>query len=437
MLTILCLNPQLTRTLRDTFPDHSVLHFESEIHLLSWLSTQPALGKPDMAILPPTATQAHAIGSHVLSVWLEDEKPEPHRWHELFALIEQLKQSNAKHKQFRRLYEATHQIYATLNIEKLVEGVVEALHICLEADGVGMFLLDNAGQLVLRAYRGDLSLSDAELALLEPSLTESALKFNAEKTLSYKRLANDERTFGVLVIRKHQGFHSSDDEELLHEIATHTSRAIENAQLFSTVEMLAMQDGLTELFNRYYFQANIGIELARAKRHLYHISLLMLDIDHFKRVNDHYGHQVGDEVLKHVADIFKATVRKSDIVARYGGEEMVGVLIGCSDADALLLAEKIREKIEQSTLTAVNLHTPDAPAERIPLTVSIGVSSYPEDFAHSQKAISFLSEHNAPLEEDLLVYMADKALYRAKKHGRNQVLSYKKVQGKSLENPLH
>lgn len=170
-------------------------------------------------------------------------------------------------------------------------------------------------------------------------------------------------------------------------------------------ERLAIIDPLTGLFNRRYLEERLNKELTKAKAYNFYISFLMADIDHFKRINDTYGHNIGDEVLKSLAVIFRANIRENDIVARYGGEEFVMVLTNVSKYDAYRIAERIRLEIQDTSFEEIGI------PERI--TVSFGVSSFPEDGE----------------EYSELLIKADQALYQAKSLGRNKVEVYTKPTG--------
>jgi len=171
-----------------------------------------------------------------------------------------------------------------------------------------------------------------------------------------------------------------------------------------TIERLSIIDQLTNIPNRRYFDNRIATEWKRTIREKVDISVLMIDVDHFKKFNDTYGHQQGDVVLKEVAATIKATVKRpTDIVARWGGEEFVVLLINTELDGAMIVAEQIRQGVEN--LKVHNINDPDVPLH---VEVSIGAASM------------------APVAESLmeeLVGDADKALYTAKETGRNKVCS--------------
>lgn len=159
----------------------------------------------------------------------------------------------------------------------------------------------------------------------------------------------------------------------------------------------AIHDSLTGLFNRRYLDEVLPIELARSKRAGLPLTIFMLDIDHFKQVNDTHGHQVGDAVMKSVGESLKKSVRVGDVVCRYGGEEFLLVMSGMKEVDAHVRGEVLR--------TMVKLQKVDGKDGPLNVTISIGGAIYPEN----------------GLMCDELLASADDALYRAKQNGRNRV----------------
>ncbi len=161
---------------------------------------------------------------------------------------------------------------------------------------------------------------------------------------------------------------------------------------------LVKTDYLTEVHNRRSFMERAELEFSRACRHGKPLTIVMVDVDHFKRVNDEYGHSIGDEVLKLVAKILAAEVRRHDIVARYGGEEFVLLLAETDAAQARVMAERCRSSIESAKLLLYG--------SPVSVTASVGIADYPHE------AVSRIEE---------LVDRADQALYEAKQAGRNRV----------------
>jgi two-component system, cell cycle response regulator len=160
----------------------------------------------------------------------------------------------------------------------------------------------------------------------------------------------------------------------------------------------ALRDGLTRVYNKKFFLDRLETEFAYAKRHRTMLSLVMFDVDHFKKINDSYGHLAGDAVLVRLAGITQAMVRTEDVLARYGGEEFAVICRGIPLLNAGILGERLRGAVEQAAF--------DFQERRLPVTISVGVASLPEAPA------------GTPSE---LVAHADAALYDAKKTGRNRV----------------
>ena len=159
----------------------------------------------------------------------------------------------------------------------------------------------------------------------------------------------------------------------------------------------AVRDGLTRAYNKTYFSDHLFSEFAFAYRHGQPLTLLMFDVDHFKSVNDTYGHRAGDYVLQRLAEVTQLGLRTEDMFARYGGEEFAIVCRGINGAQGMALAERLRVSVEQTRF--------EFEGTVIPITISIGVAALPESLVESS---------------DQLVAMADAALYRAKHGGRNR-----------------
>jgi len=190
---------------------------------------------------------------------------------------------------------------------------------------------------------------------------------------------------------------STDGHSKVVFIATDISERI---QLDKQVQKLANQDPLTACFNRRYFMAQAELELQRAIRYKRPLSLVMLDIDEFKKFNDKYGHQIGDQVLCTLVNLCQKKLRSSDILGRYGGEEFIILMPETVAAGGLRAAERLREKIEKMEIAAIKT--------KLALTVSMGIASLEGDINPTQTL-------------DMLIKSADQALYVAKSDGRNCV----------------
>jgi len=208
-----------------------------------------------------------------------------------------------------------------------------------------------------------------------------------------------EKTIGMLSAQSFEtNAFDEHDQQMLEMLTSHAQLALENAHLFAEVQRLAITDGLTSLYNRFYFDQQLSVEFDRVRRYDHSLGLVIIDPDHFKQVNDKFGHPAGDVVLIKFAELIKNSARKSDIVARYGGDEFVILLPETDLSGTLSLAEKIRD--------AVLTHTFRYQDHNIRFTTSIGVA------ATSGQDIS---------DPDGLTKQADQALYQAKRRGRNQV----------------
>jgi len=169
--------------------------------------------------------------------------------------------------------------------------------------------------------------------------------------------------------------------------------------MLTRVESLAIMDPLTGLYNRRRFETIFGNEFKRAQRYHLPLSCMMIDIDHFKKINDTHGHQQGDVVLREIAQVIQATIREVDTAARWGGEEFVVLSPNTPKANGLLAAERVRKAVANREYSGM---------AGMRFTVSIGVAGIPDEPLNSQ---------------DKLIHAADLAMYAAKKNGRNRVES--------------
>ncbi|HST21240.1 MAG TPA: sensor domain-containing diguanylate cyclase, partial [Blastocatellia bacterium] len=214
---------------------------------------------------------------------------------------------------------------------------------------------------------------------------------------------------GVLVVEDDTPNRNWEDEEVLmvKTVSDQLAVAISHARLFRQVQTQAMTDALTGLFNHRYFQERLDREMKLADRNNDQVSLILLDLDHLKRINDTHGHRTGDAALCHAAQIMQTTVREVDICARYGGEEFVVVLPQCGREDAISVAERLRGMIASKPVSKVGQ-----------VTASLGVATYPA----------------AAKSKEELIEMADRAMYLAKAAGRNRVrtLMHRSYSGMNL-----
>jgi diguanylate cyclase (GGDEF)-like protein len=204
------------------------------------------------------------------------------------------------------------------------------------------------------------------------------------------------RTIGILYLENNLTTHAFTPErlELLKLISTQAAVSLENARLFE----LATTDGLTKLYIQRYFHLLLGQEMHRSFRHSQPLSLIMMDIDNFKKINDTFGHPQGDEVLRQVARTIRNNCRTEDIPARYGGEEFVLLLPATNQDGALAAAEKIRRAVEAMAVPTGK--------GALQVTISLGVAVFPDQAENKES----------------LIHLADQALYEAKRTGKNRVV---------------
>lgn len=194
-------------------------------------------------------------------------------------------------------------------------------------------------------------------------------------------------------------------QEILIIFSRQAALTIENAKLFAKVEEMALRDTLTGLYNRRYFNQILDYELNRAKRYHQPLSLVFIDLDHFKDINDTYGHSVGDQFLKQISQKLFSLFRTTDLVARYAGDEFVAVLPATTPEGAMILAKRIQETLGDYQIMVRG--------RTLQVSVSIGVDTY---------------ENAEGIGGVTLIDRADKAMYEAKSNGRNCVKSYREIQ---------
>jgi diguanylate cyclase (GGDEF)-like protein/PAS domain S-box-containing protein len=325
-------------------------------------------------------------------------------------------------KQLETLFNIGTTVSQTLNLEDLLVNVLDKV---LEVTGVevtGIFLFDEkTKELVLRAHRGMspsfmsdirvLSKGDGVLKQVletgKPLLVENIStdhRFNhrgawKECVQSFAALSimAKEKILGVMGIGSY-GYREFPEWEvrMLSTIANQIGMAIENAQLYEHALELAFTDGLTGLYNRRYLMDQIEREFIRAQRSKAPLSIIMIDLDELKKINDRFGHHVGDGFLKKVAKTVKVNTRASDVAARWGGDEFMLLAPGTDSKSACNIAERIRAQVERCTIKLEGI--------KVRITISAGIVSCP---THASVVTELLKE-------------ADEAMYNAKRGGRNR-----------------
>ncbi len=237
----------------------------------------------------------------------------------------------------------------------------------------------------------------------EHAEADALLENLRSKTLLVIPLFVQNRVMGSLQLYSDDPSHfSAEDAQLLWMLALAAETLITRDFGNEALLHFAFTDFLTGMKTRGYFEQQLDLELKRAERRASTLAMLMVDIDFFKKLNDGYGHHVGDQLLRDVSTLLMKDMREVDTVARYGGEEFVLVLPDTSEAAAFQVAQRLRRTIAQAKFFA---GSPDVVEH---LTISIGIAVYPKD---------------AQFKKDL-IEAADAALYEAKGRGRNQVMKY-------------
>src|SRR5580704_14799931 len=328
----------------------------------------------------------------------------------LYSLEEQ------RTRQLQAINAIAQQTTAVLDLEELLGRVCQLIQDAFRVSHVSLFLREDH-DLVLRAHHGTLTprvpqggrfpaSTEPWASILASSTTAtetdlggapSTTKFFAESASRMCiPLVSFGQTLGVLALDsvRPDAFRDGDLQSL-ESVADICATAIQNAHYVERVKQLAYLDGLTGIFNRRFFELRIMEEIERARRYGTGMAVIMSDIDQFKRLNDEFGHVLGDEVLRQVSSLFHQQLRKIDVVCRYGGEEF-GILLTQTDAHhALNVAEKLRKLVASWQF----------PGVARTVTISAGAAAYPD--------------HGT--SRDDLVRAADSALYAAKQAGRNRV----------------
>lgn len=238
------------------------------------------------------------------------------------------------------------------------------------------------------------------LGSADPRFIVKEVLSNTKSLLCVPLIAKGE-VIGVLNItnKKHDKLFNQKDLEFITSLANQAAIAIDNAKLYE----LATKDGMTKLYIYRHFYTLLENEIRRCARYKRNMSLIMMDIDNFKRINDTYGHLTGDTILKRLAAVLRETVRKIDIPARYGGEEFVVILPETDKKDACVIAERIRKNVAAITVKINETQT-------LSPTISMGIAQYTTDGQEPKE----------------LINAADTALYFSKHNGKNMASIYEK-----------
>lgn len=342
---------------------------------------------------------------------------------------ERLQEKNAeldrRMNQFTAVYGLTDLIGATMQLDSILAPVLDTAGRILPCDACVLHFLDeDSRQLVAREARGpkkgwqtgdrqplDRGITgwvarNGQGVLCADVGTDTRFKPTGEegqfRSFVSVPIVIESRVAGVLSLgRVDDHRFTNDDLSLLSHLASQAAFAVHRAQLYQKLEELAITDGLTGLFNRRHFQEALEHECQRAQRYGTNLSLLMIDLDFFKKFNDANGHPAGDRLLQQIARIISENTRNVDVTARYGGEEFVIILPDSDSAASMVVAKRILASVASRIFEGQE----SQPGGRV--TLSVGLAAYPE---------------HTP-DPDQLLEMADQALYQAKKLGRNQIVA--------------
>jgi len=324
------------------------------------------------------------------------------------------------------LTEVTSLLNSSLNLDEVLDRILENVNLVVPHNAANIALVDKEGKLRFRRVKGYDKYGTKDIILTIVTRLEDVpnLKHMAETgspSINPDTWADPDwqkdmpgagwiRSYvGAPIINKGvllgfinvdaetPNFFKADQMYRLQAFANQAAVAIRNAQLYEEMQHLAITDSLTGLYNRRYFFEFTEKEISQSKRYMRDLSLIMMDIDHFKRVNDRFGHQIGDQVLKNVADICLSMLRKADIMCRFGGEEFMLLLPETGKEEAESAAERMCRAVADAVI--------QADSGEVKITLSIGVAE--------------LDKEQDTL--DSLIFAADNALYRAKAAGRDCV----------------
>jgi diguanylate cyclase (GGDEF)-like protein len=307
---------------------------------------------------------------------------------------------------------------AVLDLDELLGVVCDLLLEWFRVDQVTVLMVEGDA-LRIRAHEGRLTPSLAMGAMLSPGVGLAARALASGRSIIENNVTEVDgyvpgfvetqseicvpliflgEKLGVLALdASRKDAFDIEDRQPLESVADICAAAIQNANNFNRMKQLAYVDGLTGIHNRRFFEMRIVEELERAVRFQGRLSMIMVDIDNFKKLNDEFGHLLGDEILRSVASILKQQLRRMDMVCRYGGDEFAILVPETTGENAIRVAEKLRRHVE----------THPFPGVPRPVTISCGVAAYPT---------------HGPSRDDV-VAAADGALYSAKQAGRNRAAS--------------
>ncbi len=328
-----------------------------------------------------------------------------------------------KHQYLQAGTEVAAAVIATPRLKEMLETVSRSIVKNLGFDRIRFYLVDTArielsGVLGLQIPGRLLSLETEKFALQANtnSLVDAVIEGSIEVSITaggkvvYVPLIVDGQVVGCMAVDNLLSQQTIDEEQIgaLKNLASQIGMAILNARLFEDIEQQAITDGLTKLYVFRYFQQRLKEEIDRADRYSYSVALVMMDVDHFKQLNDSFGHLMGDKVLEMLAQHIRGNIRRIDLAARYGGDEFILLLPEITEQEAWLMGSRLLNTLRQSTLKAPN-------GDPISVVVTMGVAMYPSDAVTGRD----------------LIESADQALYWAKKNNRGDICFFRNISQKA------
>ena len=310
---------------------------------------------------------------------------------------------------------------SSLRLNDGLELILKGVQKYFRFDRVRLYLTDTYGRRIKSILGVDVSgkvahenvsrLGERENALLK-EVFESSVTYRSSRSVFYIPLKVQRNKVGFLAFdnllsRRPIGYL---DFISLQQFASQMALSIDNARLFERVQELSNYDELTKLPVRRYFNEKFAEEIYRCKRFDLTLSLMIMDIDFFKQINDTYGHQIGDWALQEVSKVLRSCLRQTDVPCRFGGDEMVIMLPRANGEEAKVIAKRLQQRI-----TAIVLPTRFTEGKEVHLSVSQGISSFPQDGSTAEE----------------LLEKADKALYVVKQNGRGHYAVYRDVAGQT------
>ncbi|MBI4228592.1 MAG: GGDEF domain-containing protein [Deltaproteobacteria bacterium] len=347
-------------------------------------------------------------------------------------------------KELNSVYEFTKNLYSTQEVDRTFDHVLKTLDKFLEADFLGITLSNPETQTseLKKAFNVDLKDSIEKTVLhqntliglvnknkkilyfddisssriyrsvfgkeidfaLGIKLIKSILIYPLVETSIHSNAYSDNILGCLVVARKTKLPFNERERSLISYICQETTNVIQNSINYLKIKELAIRDGLTGLYNRSHFQEMLSHALDRSDRYTEQVTLILIDVDNLKDINDNYGHKEGDRVLSSTGKTISRSVRKTDIPARYGGDEFAIVLPNTDKENSLILTQKIKDSLRK-VVSQKDTNAPD-------VTFSFGVATYPDNAS----------------TKDLLIEKTDRALYESKRKGRNRFTHYEDIQ---------